>query len=254
MSMIYPESRPTVPRVSLKALRDMDDRREPQSQINVGQFERWVSGVGGGLLIVDGLRRLDFRGLAQAILGGALAYRGVTGHCQAYEALQINTAGKHRSDDEEAIYQGRVVRHILTINRTPGEIYDFLQSPANHARFNDRVESVSRTDDGVWHWAIRGPLGMSWKFDSARINEEPGRLIAWKSLPGGDFENAGTIRLEPARDGRGTEVAMEVSFQPPAGSVGLVIAKMLGHDPDSQIREGLRRLKLLLEAGDTLAP
>jgi uncharacterized membrane protein len=250
MAMTYSETRPSIPRVSLKAIRDMEEHRAPQSDINVGQVERWASGIGGGFLVLQGLRRADFGGLALAILGGALAYRGISGHCQAYEALDINTAGKHRSDAEESIYHGQLVKHTQTINRTPSEIYDFLQIPANHARFNERVESVSRSDDGVWHWAFKGPFNSIWKFDSSRINEEPGRLIAWKSLPGGDIENAGSIRLAPVWDGRGTEVTLEVSYQPPAGTVGVAIAKMLGHDPNAQVREDLRRLKNLLETGE----
>jgi len=106
MSMTHPEPRLSVPRVSLKAIRDSDDEHQTQPTINVGQVERWASGIGGGLLIVQGLRRGNFSGLALAILGGAFAYRGFTGHCQAYQALDINTAGKPRSDQEEAIYSG----------------------------------------------------------------------------------------------------------------------------------------------------
>jgi len=250
MSMTHPESRLSVPRVSLKAIRDSDDEHQTQPTINVGQVERWASGIGGGLLIVQGLRRGNFSGLALAILGGAFAYRGFTGHCQAYQALDINTAGKPRSDQEEAIYSGVLVKHSCTINRTPTEIYEFLEKPENHQKYQEGVESVAKSADGHWHWAIKGPLGTTWRFDSERITEKPGHLIAWKSLPGGDIENAGSIRLTPAMDGRATEVTMEVSYQPPAGSVGVAMAKMLGHNPDAKVREDLRRLKQLLEAGE----
>ena len=250
MSMTSPESRITVPRVSLKAIRDMEDERTTKSAVNVGKVERWASGIGGGLMVVQGLRRGNFSGLALAVLGGALAYRGFTGHCQAYQALNLNTAGKRRSDEEETIYKGVLIKHTCTINRTPTEIYDYLEKPENHQRFNVRVESVTKSADGKWHWAIKGPLGSTWRFDSERITNQPGRLIAWKSLPGGDVDNAGSIRLSSTFEGKGTEVTMEVSYQPPAGSVGVAIAKMLGHDPDAQVREDLRRLKQLLEAGE----
>ena len=250
MSTSYPGSGPAIPRVSIKAIRDEEEARESTSRINVGEVERWASGIGGGLLMVHGLRRGSFGGLALAVLGGALAYRGYTGHCQAYEALDIDTSGKHRADSDEHVHKGVLVKHTMTINRTPMEVYAFVKDPANHHRYMQNVESVRADEDGTFHWAIKGPFGSTWRFRSEHINEEPGHLIAWKSLPGGDLENAGSIRLVPAWDGRGTEVTMEINFEPPAGSIGIAVAKMLGHDPDATVRENLRRLKNLLEAGE----
>ncbi len=253
MPSLYPDSGPTVPRVAIKAIRDEDEARRSQGYVNVGEVERWASGIGGGLLIAHGLRRGDFGGLALALLGGALAYRGATGHCQAYEALNIDTSGKHRADSEEHVHKGILVKHAATIHRTPMEIYEFVKDPANHHRYMADVESVRADEDGTFHWAIQGPFGSTWKFRSRHINEEPGHLVAWKTLPGGDIESAGSIRLEPAWDGRGTEVTMEINYEPPAGSVGVAIAKLLGHDPDANVRDNLRRLKDILEAGEVPA-
>ena len=44
---------------------------------NVGQVERWISLVGGGLLAFDGLRRGSLEGIAEAVLGGCLVERGL---------------------------------------------------------------------------------------------------------------------------------------------------------------------------------
>jgi hypothetical protein len=43
-----------------------------------------------------GLSRGSLGGLALAALGGALAYRGVTGHCMAYAALGIDTSATEK--------------------------------------------------------------------------------------------------------------------------------------------------------------
>jgi uncharacterized membrane protein len=250
MSMSYLESRPAVRRVSTKAIRDMEEARRASSRVNVGEVERWASAIGGGLLALHGLRRGTSGGLALAVLGGALVHRGVTGHSQVYCALNIDTSGKHRADAEEHVHKGILLEHTTTINRTPMEVYDFVKDPANHHRYMEHVESVRLGEDGTFDWAIEGPFGSTWRFRSRHINEVPGHLVAWKTLPGGDIESAGAIRLEPAWDGRGTEVTMEINFEPPAGAVGLAIAKILGHDPDARVRENLRRLKNLLEAGE----
>ncbi len=254
MPSLYPDSGPAVRRVAIKAIRDEDEARRSQGRVNVGEVERWASGIGGGLLMAHGLRRGNFGGLALAVLGGALVYRGVSGHCQAYEALNIDTSGKHRPDSEGHVHAGVLVKHSETIRRTPMEIYEFVKDPANHHRYMADVESVRDEGDGTFHWAIKGPFGSTWKFRTRHINEEPGRLVAWETLPGGDIESAGTIRLEPAFDGRGTEVTMEINFEPPAGYAGVAIARILGHDPDANVRDNLRRLKGILEAGEILGP
>jgi uncharacterized membrane protein len=62
------------------------------SGVNVGETERQASMWGGTVLAVCGLLKGSFSGLALAALGGALIYRGHTGHCHVYEALGHNTA------------------------------------------------------------------------------------------------------------------------------------------------------------------
>jgi uncharacterized membrane protein len=60
--------------------------------VNVGETERVVSVMGGGVLALLGLARGGLLGSAMALAGGALVYRGITGHCQAYSALGVDTA------------------------------------------------------------------------------------------------------------------------------------------------------------------
>jgi uncharacterized membrane protein len=54
--------------------------------------------IAGGALALYGLSRRSLGGGLLASIGAGLAYRGVTGHCPAYEALGIDTAGA-RIDD-----------------------------------------------------------------------------------------------------------------------------------------------------------
>jgi len=60
--------------------------------LNVGETERVVSVMGGGVLALIGLARGGLTGSAMALAGGALVYRGVSGHCKAYSALGVDTA------------------------------------------------------------------------------------------------------------------------------------------------------------------
>jgi hypothetical protein len=67
---------------------------EPQSSHrNINMLERWFSMIGGGALTTVGLRRGGMLGFLLALGGGYLAQRGLSGHCEVYHALGINTAG-----------------------------------------------------------------------------------------------------------------------------------------------------------------
>ena len=88
---------------------------------------------------------------------------------------------------------------------------------------------------------------MEW--DAEIINDEPNRLIAWRSLGGADVDNAGSVRFVPAEAGGGTEVSVTLDYIPPAGRAGALAAKLFGRDADQMVREDLRGFKALMESG-----
>lgn len=60
--------------------------------ININESERMVSKVAGGALLLYGLSRFSLGTLLVAVAGGALIYRGMTGHCHLYDALGTSSA------------------------------------------------------------------------------------------------------------------------------------------------------------------
>jgi len=69
-------------------------RQHPRSapRVNVGEKERMLSVLSGGALGLFGLTRGSLGGFALAAIGGSLLYRGMTGHCSLYQALDVSTA------------------------------------------------------------------------------------------------------------------------------------------------------------------
>ena len=78
----------------------------PDASLNVGETERWLSSAGGAALALAGLARGDLMGLGLAAVGGALVYRGMTGHCHLFEALGMNTA-RAADPTAEVVYRPR---------------------------------------------------------------------------------------------------------------------------------------------------
>ena len=145
----------------------------------------------------------------------------------------------------------RVVR-ALTINRRPEEVYRFWRNFENLPRFMTHLESVQVISERRSHWQAKAPAGRSVEWDAEIAEDRPNELIAWRSLPGADVKNSGSVRFTHAPGGRGTEVRVELQYSPPAGALGALVAKLFGEEPDLQLHDDLRRLKQVLEVGEVV--
>ena len=234
-------------------------RASGSSETNVSEIERWASAIGGGALAVYGLTRVlsggPLGGAVLALVGGALVYRGTTGHCNMYEALGINTAGTEGTDNpvvSVSADRGIKVEKSVTINKSPEELFRFWRRFENLPRFMNHLESVTTAPNGRSHWVARAPAGTTVEWDAEVYNEKEGELIAWRSLDGADVDNAGSVRFEQGAGGHGTIVRVTLRYDPPGGALGAAVARLFGENPDQQIEEDLRRFKQVMETGETI--
>jgi len=58
------------------------------------------------------------------------------------------------------------------------------------------------------------------------------------------------VRFQKGPGGHGTYVRVTVNYNPPAGKLGATVAQLLGGEPKQLIKEDLRRLKQIMEAGE----
>ncbi|MDT7541603.1 MAG: hypothetical protein QOE33_1507 [Acidobacteriota bacterium] len=224
-----------------------------KQDVNVGETERWISTIGGGALALYGLTRGSLPGVALALVGASLVYRGTTGHCYAYQAAGIDTTGAAEDDNPNVSVKGGrgvKVEKSLTINRPAAELYKFWRNFENLPRFMNHLEAVRVTGDTRSHWVAKGPAGSSVEWDAEIYNEKENELIAWRSLEGSQVDNAGSVHFTPASGGRGTVLRVSLKYDPPAGIIGAAVARLFGESPAQQIDEDLRRFKQLMEAGE----
>jgi uncharacterized membrane protein len=224
------------------------------SETNVAEVERWASSLGGAALTAYAVKQLKDRspvGVPLAAAATALIYRGATGHCPIYAAARINTAAGPA--DARVALSGRRginVEEVVTINRSPAELYRFWRNVEQLPLFMQHVLAVKQLDERRSHWVARGPAGRTVEWDAEVINEIPNELIGWRTLHHADVISAGSVRFMSARGGRGTEVRARLQYNPPGGKVGSAIARMFGEEPSQTIHEDLRRFKQLMEAGE----
>jgi uncharacterized membrane protein len=222
--------------------------------VNITQAERIASAIGGGILAAVGLQKRSPAGMALAMIGGDLLRRGITGHSFAYEMVGIRTAPLGQGAETTAVpYElGIRVDNAITIGTPRSEVYRFWRNLSNLPRFMRHVESVTDRVNNRSHWVVKGPAGRTVEWDAVIHNEIENELIAWRSLPGAQVANAGSVWFKDAPGGRGTEVRVELQYNPPAGALGAIIASLLGSEPGRQIQEDLHRLKALLETGEVI--
>ena len=214
--------------------------------INVSKVERIAMTIGGAALIGYASMSRSKTGILLGIFGGAMVYRAASGYYPLYGRLGINTAEPEESDE---IANEIHIEKSITINRTPEELYSFWRNFENLPRLMPNIKAVTNLGGDRSHWVADGPGGKTVEWDAEIYNDIPNTLIAWRSLPGSDVTNAGSVNFKPAPSGRGTYVKVTFNYNPPAGKAGFLLAKLFGREPGQLVEHDLRRLKQLFETG-----
>ncbi len=217
---------------------------------NITDTERVGSATLGAALVAYGLQRRDWLGAISALGGAALLYRGATGYCQVSDSLGRNT--RAAADDTKEALAGRRgvnVCEAVTIQRSADELYREWRNLEALPDRMQHLDSVQELSDGTSHWAARGPAGKVFEWDAEILQDIPGKLISWRSLPGAEVISAGSVNFDEV-PGHGTSVTVRLQYDPPGGKLGAYVAWLMRQEPSQQIREDLRAWKRQLEAGE----
>ena len=137
----------------------------------------------------------------------------------------------------------------VTINRSADELYGYFRDLTKLPTFMENVVRVDDLGGGRSHWVVKAPADKTVEWN-ARITEDvPGQSLTWQSEEGADVANSGRIEFADAGT-RGTVVTATIAYDPPAGAVGKIIAKLFQREPAIQARRDLRRFKQLMETGE----
>ena len=182
-----------------------------------------------------------------AMAATPLAYRGLAGSWPAF-------TGNRRADGDtrEALHgpRGIHVRESIRLEKPLDEVYRFWRRLENLPRFMTHLQQVTDLGDGRSHWIAKGPADIRVEWDAEIINEVPNKVLGWRSLAGADVVSAGSVNFSSVRGGRSTQLAVHLQYAPPAGRAGALLASLFGREPSQTIREDLRHLKHILEAGE----
>jgi uncharacterized membrane protein len=181
------------------------------------------------------------RGRSRAI-GAAAVVAAITAADIAASLTQSRRAARLGPD----IYIDRTI----IVNKTPRECYDYWRDLRNIANFTERLQKVTPLDERRSQWIMKAPGGARLEWIAEITEDRPGERLRWRTAEAAPFKHAGAVNFEAAPGGRGTFVSVAMHYHTPGGSIAAALARLLGPDPFSEVRENLRRFKQLLETGE----
>jgi uncharacterized membrane protein len=232
-----------------------DPRSSSHAAVNVRSDERLVSALAGGFAVAWGLSHGATSGKLVALLGSALVYRGVSGHCHVYQGLGIDRVHGTERSSEAARPRGLLATshdmlRTVTVQRSADEVYRAWRDPETFARAMGHFASHTTRDATRTRWTLRDSLGHEHGWDAVLVVEEPGKRLQWQSVEDAPLLKNLTLSLRPAPGDRGTEMTLHLRLSPASGVLGGLLQKLLGRSPAWVLERALGNVKALLEAGE----
>jgi uncharacterized membrane protein len=185
--------------------------------------DRTVTGLLGGALVGASLFG---RAILPGVIGGALLVRTLSR--RGHGVLEVEKT--------------------LNLRVPVAEAWALFSDFTTFPRFMQHVREVRQLGDRTWRWAAEGPGGTRYSWDASVTQLEPNRVIAWRSMPGGDLECSGRVRFEDVGDGT-SRMRVELRYRPPAGTLGHLVASLFGKDAKHALDDDMLRFKSLAEQG-----
>ncbi|MBS0968731.1 SRPBCC family protein (plasmid) [Chimaeribacter arupi] len=149
-----------------------------------------------------------------------------------------------------------VIRRWITIGRPAAELHRLWRQPATLPLVMGHFADIEVLSDTESRWRVEGPLGKKFDWQVRIVDEAEGQFILWRTLEGADMPNEGRLSFAAAPGNKGTELTLEVRFDPPGGALGEKLTSMFDLVPKETLGKALRRFKSLAETGEIplLAP
>lgn len=135
---------------------------------------------------------------------------------------------------------------IIEINAPIERVFDLFSDFESFPRWMSHIKEVRYTGRRYTRWTAEAPLGSSVEWEAETVAFEPDRRIAWRSVRG-DVETEGEVDFEETARGT-TLLRVLLGYDPPAGRIGALVARLFGTNPEEQLEEDLLRFAEVAEA------
>lgn len=175
--------------------------------------------------------------LPYLLAGGGLLLAGILG---------MNLLGRKRKSAKKFLK----VRTSVTINKDHQSVYDFWRQLENLPRFMEHISEVKEVSNNISHWnANLQNVNIAW--DAQILEDRPGELISWKSLPGSEISTEGKVIFKDAGKGR-TKLSLTLRYADDTGRIAKGFAMLYHPVFKNQVKNELARCKHILEVGENV--
>lgn len=135
---------------------------------------------------------------------------------------------------------------IIEINAPVERVFDLFSDFESFPRWMSHIKEVRYTGRRYTRWTAEAPLGSSVEWEAETVAFEPDQRIAWRSVRG-DVETEGEVDFQETARGT-TLLRVVLGYDPPAGRIGALVARLFGTNPEEQLEEDLERFAEVAEA------
>lgn len=135
-------------------------------------------------------------------------------------------------------------RSAVTIGRPSDELRTLWLDPGTQSRIWTHFADVTALDGRTADWVASGPAGGAYRWRT-EITDSSAHEIRWSSVEGADVPNTGLLTFRPAPGNRGTELHLDVRFDPPGGIVGEAASKLFHIVPGEIVHKALYKFRAL---------
>lgn len=196
--------------------------------------------ITGGLFTFFGIRRQNIPGSIAGAVGAGLLARGIT------------NMGLRRLIGIDASRPAITLQKTISIHAPVEQIFALWSHYEALPQVMAHLREVRRTHDDESTWIVTGPLGLPVRWRAVITALKPYEVIGWQTLPGSTVSQVGMLRFESMNTGT-TRLGLRLSYTPPGGALGHLLATLLGANPKRMIDQDLVRFKSLVEYGRTSA-
>ncbi|MBV9788071.1 MAG: SRPBCC family protein [Chloroflexi bacterium] len=139
----------------------------------------------------------------------------------------------------------------IIVTAPVSEVYQFWTQFDRFPEFMNNIKEVRKTGDRTSHWVAKGPLNTSVEWDAETTMLETNKRIAWNSRDNGDITTSGQVTFNELGNDQ-TEVHVVLKYDPPAGVIGDIVAKIFS-DPQRELEEDLERFTTMINQQRTYA-
>lgn len=135
---------------------------------------------------------------------------------------------------------------FVEVNAPVEVVFDLYSDFESFPRWMKSVREVRRTGRRYTRWTADAPFGMDVEWEAETTRFEPNRKIAWRTVRG-DVRMEGEVIFQETRRGT-TLVRVRVGYDPPAGRLGSLFARLFGGNPEQQMDEELHNFARMAES------